>query len=196
MLRKLMRLPFLPALALTVTLWGCNGADRVLGPSAARLDGAAGGNGYAVVKEKDPTVGTVSAVVSTSGGRLTLGQHTLVVPAGAVDGPTTFVMTKSSDALEVSLTATQSLLNDVGSRGFRKPVTLTLSYKNAESVSADESKLRILWLKPDGTQEAQPSTVDVQGRKVTADLSHFSDYGLGDPGLVSSTLSAVGGLLF
>lgn len=171
----------LAALALSAALWGCDGATGALGPGGARMDAAPGGSGYTVVKEKDITVGTVTAVIGVAGGRMTLGKHVLSVPAGAVDAPTTFVMTRVGDDLRFSLTATQLLLNDVGSRGFKAPVTLTISYQDAATPPLDETKLRIIWIQSATAQQVQASTVDVTGKKVSAGLSHFSDYGLGDP---------------
>lgn len=182
-----MRLSAIPALALVLVLWSC--ADlgeptRLMGPGEVSLEETetTTGTGYTIIKESDTNVGTVEGIIDQNGGKISLGQHVLQVPAGAVGGPTVFSMSKlDGDHVMVKLTATQVTTNDIGSAGFAKPVHLTLSYKNASEVPENEQDLRILWVKSDGSKEAQTSNVDVTGKRVSADLGHFSDYAIGFP---------------
>jgi hypothetical protein len=173
------KLSAVSALMLALTIWGCESVTdgALTGPSEASeiLVTSTNSGGYTVARETDPTVGVVSAVIGQSGGALNLGKHFLTVPAGAVDGPTTFTVTKLSGELKVELTASRLLPNDVGSAGFRVPVKLGVSYESASAVP-DASQLKVVWVKPDGTMEVQQSNVDVYGKVVVGSLNHFSAY--------------------
>ena len=193
--RKWMKFPGLAVAALSLVLWSCDSLSEpgaaLTGPGEAShtLVTTTKKDGHTVIKETSPNAGAVAGVIGEAGGKLVLGQHVLEVPAGAVSGPTTFSMTDlSGEEIKVGLTATKLLTNDVGSAGFAKPVRLTLSYKNATEVPSNESDLKILWVKADGSTEAQPSSVDVQGKRVIGQLSHFSDYAIGFPNTTDSTL--------
>jgi len=125
----------------------------------------------------------VSKVIGLGGGSITLLGHTLTVPAGAVTVPTLFLMVAlPTPVVDVELTATVTdllgrVLN-VGSKGFRKPVTLTLTYDRATNVT-DPSKLFIVYL--NGSEsESLPSTVNQANKTVTAQLQHFSAYAMAE----------------
>jgi hypothetical protein len=137
------------------------------------------GQRFVVVKESDANIGVVTAVIGSSGGKLMLGKHELNVPKDAVRGPTTFTMTKlDGEYLRVRLTATELLLNDVGSKGFNVPLRLSLSYENAAELPDNLEELVVAWIRPDGVAELKASTVEVQGHRVRSDLDHFSEYAL------------------
>lgn len=182
--RKLMKFSALSALALSLVMWGCDSLSEsaLTGPGdlSENLIVKTNGDGYTTARETNPSVGVVSAVIDQNGGKLILGKHYLLVPAGAVSGPTTFTMTKPSDALKVELTATRLLGNDVGSAGFAVPVKLGMSYHDASDIP-DPTLLKVRWAKLDGTFEIQPSVVDVHGKTVVGTLSHFSAYDIGFP---------------
>jgi hypothetical protein len=181
--RKLMKFSGISALALTLVMWGCDNLSetKLTGPSDESniLIITKDANGYTIAQETDPAVGIVSASIDENGGSLNIGNHVLTVPAGAVSQPTLFTMTKLVDDIKIGLTATRLLPNDVGHAGFNVPVTLSLSYANAAVPNAEA--LKILWIKPDGSQVVQPSLVDAAGQDVIGTLSHFSDYGVGWP---------------
>ena len=186
MRKQLMKLAMLPAMALSLVLWSCDTLDdpasRLTGPEVGAATASTTGKGFTVVKENDLSVGVVSGVIGSSGGKLMLGKHELWVPKDAVSGATTFTMTKiDGDQIRVKLTATKLLTNDVGSQGFAVPVKLTLSYHNAAEIPQDESLLRIVWIRLDGTVQEQLSNVEVTGKRVHAELGHFSDYALAFP---------------
>ena len=123
-----MKLSALSAFALTMVLWGCESLSEnaLVGPGEKSeiLIIETDENGYTTARETDPAVGVVTAIIDRNGGSLNIGNHVLTVPAGAVDYPTTFVMTKLVDEIEVGLTATRLLPNDVGRQGFKVPVKL------------------------------------------------------------------------
>jgi hypothetical protein len=123
---------------------------------------------------------SIQGLIGWLGGVLELNGHSLAVPVGAVQLPTLFVMsTPSTTVIDVDLQALlPTLFNkllDVGGLGFRKPVTVTLSYARATNVT-DPSRLYIARILPDGTYEKIPSTVDTKKKTVSAKLDHFSKY--------------------
>jgi hypothetical protein len=155
------------------------------------------GNGYRVVSETEESVGSVEAVIDQSGGMLTLGKHLLLVPPYAVGAPTTFKMVKEDgDHVRMHLTASRYGDNDVGRRGFDRPVRLMLSYEGAGNVSsADVKAMSVMYIRGDQMVEPLPSTVNYFDRWVGTDLRHFSEYGIGWPNIIKSTTGLLGGLL-
>jgi hypothetical protein len=187
-----MKRPLLAALAAALLVTGC---DNLSDPSSA-LTGPSDKSdvlitvktrsGFTIARETDPSVGVVTALIDRNGGALSIGNHVLTVPAGAVDGPTVFTMTKPAGTLKLDLTATSVVpgtrlpslnANNVGRNGFNVPVSLAISYYNVEGVS-DPSKLKVGWVKPNGTVEIQQSQVDVFGKVVVGTLHHFSAYAI------------------
>lgn len=123
---------------------------------------------------------SLSSIIGTGGGQISLLGHSLQVPAGAVAVPTIFTMTVLTNGyVEVDLTAVvSSLLGsvDVGEKGFNKPVTLTLTYARSPD-TLDPSKLLIVYV--DGKKlEPLASTVNRATKTVSAQLSHFSKYAM------------------
>jgi hypothetical protein len=180
--RKIMKASALSAFALTLVMWGCEslGENALVGPGDKSdiLIINTDENGYTTAVETDPAVGVVSAVIDENGGSLNIGNHVLTVPAGAVDAPTTFTMTKLVDEIEVGLTATRLLPNDIGHNGFAVPVRLSLSYANAATALANANEYKVAWKKADGTFEIQPTVVDESGSAAIGVLDHFSQYNL------------------
>src|SRR5687768_18526102 len=109
--RKIMKASAVSAFALTMVLFGCESLSEnaLVGPGEKSdiLIIETDENGYTVARETDPAVGVVSAMIDQNGGSLNIGNHVLTVPAGAVDAPTTFVMSKLVDEIEIGLTATR-----------------------------------------------------------------------------------------
>ena len=183
--RKLMKVSAMSAFALTMVLWGCESLSEnaLVGPGDKSdiLIIERDENGYTIARETDPAVGVVTAIIDENGGSLNIGNHVLTVPAGAVNAPTTFVMTKLVDEIEVGLTATRLLPNDIGRRGFDVPVRLSLSYANAAEVPANAHQMKVVWVKANGELEVQPTAVDASGEAVIGSLRHFSQYAVATP---------------
>jgi hypothetical protein len=122
-----------------------------------------------------------SAWIGSNGGTITTAAYTLVVPKGAVYESTRFtVKPTNTGTYSLDLTAERkSLLGtyDIGSKGFAKPVSLTISYAKANGV-VDPRKLIIVYLRPDGKAEIQPSSINTSTKAVTSTLGHFSKYAL------------------
>jgi hypothetical protein len=199
---KWMRRSSLGTLALMVALTACESASDsglLLEPKHETeqvLISWKFGNGYTVVRETEESVGSVEAVIGRAGGTLVLGKHLLLVPENAVYSNTTFRMEKEDgDHVRLKLTASRYGDNDVGQRGFARPVRLMLSYEGAANVSASAlDGMRVMYIRPDQRVEALPSMVNYYDRWVGTELRHFSEYGIGWPNL-TRTVGAVGGLL-
>lgn len=118
------------------------------------------------------------ALIGPLGGVLSVQDHDLTVPQGAVAHPTLFRM----EALEGWTIAVDLLATDpetgenVGEKGFLRPVQLALSYANVDIKRRDIDRLAIARVHEDGTLEVLPSRVDKTKKQVTADLDHFSRY--------------------
>jgi hypothetical protein len=121
------------------------------------------------------------AWIGSEGGSITTAAYTLTVPRGAVTTRTKFVITPTNTgAYVINLEAyEQGLLGlvNVGKRGFRKPVLLTVSYAKATGIT-NVKKLGIVYLATPTTIEPQPTSIDTRDRDVTAQLSHFSKYAM------------------
>jgi hypothetical protein len=174
------------ALTLSTLFVGCSDAassSAVTGPgeiSRVRVVEQLG-SGFTIVRETDAATGVVSGEIGSAGGSLSIGNHVLTVPAGAVTEPTLFKMTKEPGEIGFELSATRDEYNDVGHAGFNVPVTLTLSYADGAGVPVDASKLKVVWVKTDGTLAAQPTAVDAENQEAVGLLYHFSRYSLAFP---------------
>ena len=127
--------------------------------------------------------GTAQSVwIGSNGATVTTAAYTLVVPKGAVYESTRFTVKPVNDGTyKIDLIAERKGLlggyYDVGSKGFAKPVSLTISYAKATGV-VDPRKLIIVYLRSDGKAEVQPSVINTQTKAVTSYLGHFSKYAL------------------
>ena len=188
---KWMRTSLFTALALAVTLAGCENAGQSGGLLEPKDDQEQvliswkSGTGYTIVRETEESVGSVEAVIGRTGGTLILGKNLLIVPENAVDADTRFRMVKEDgDHVRLHLTASRNGKNDIGKRGFNRPVTLMLSYENAANLSAsDIAKLSVMFIRNDNKVEPLPSLVNYYDRWVGTELRHFSEYGIGWPNL-------------
>lgn len=107
-----------------------------------------------------------------NGGTLTNMDATVTVPSGALSSAMNF-------SIRVPNTGFQ--LYELGPHGtvFNVPVTLTVSYANADLSTVDESTIRIAFLNPNtGAWMTVNGVRDSVNMTVTAQLKHFSTYGL------------------
>lgn len=173
--------------AMSLVLWSCSDLQEgPLAPGQAdeMLLTYETSSGYTVARETDPSVGVVTATIDEAGGALSIGKHLLHIPAGAVSGATVFTMSKAPGDIKVSLSATSTrmgaLPNDVGAKGFQKPLKLSLHYGSSFN-DTKARDARIIWLKPLGGTETQATSLDTQGKWVIGSITHFSDYAIGFP---------------
>lgn len=194
MSRRRLSVLLTPVLLLAATLFGCDPraqAPDVLptspehGPLAALSVSEAE---YTLVE--DPLLPglsaedlTTSELIGATGGQLSLLGHTLTVPAGAVRAPTLFTITVlASGYVEVDLSAAVGLL-DVGSKGFAKPVPVSLTYSRATNLKKHDKPFVARIHSVDDYSDLEPleSTIDAETQTVTAYLDHFSRYCLATP---------------
>lgn len=185
---------FLAALLIAVPmLASCNEANNPIAPAATieRQDGLldlVGGVVGGLVQlvggiltGPDANGAEQYAWIDSDGGSISTAAYTLTVPRGAVGTRTKFVISPANDgSYTINLEAyEQGLLGlvNVGKRGFKKPVLLTISYNNARGVT-NEKKIGIVYLATPDMVEVQPTVVDTRDNDVTAQLSHFSKYAM------------------
>lgn len=153
-----------------VALAACDSANSVSGPSrqadfSVATNAATGSSTSA------------SRVITSTGGFLFVGSHSLVVAPGAVNQPTLFTMSVVGNNAHVKLQAFQGNRWKDEVNTFSAPVILHLSYAGLSVV--DPSHLTIAYL-VDGTatgpREYIFSFVDTVHQTVTAAVPHFSDY--------------------
>lgn len=182
-----MRHPMRWVLGLAAILAVATGCEPATAPRLAEPSGPAlslESSDYRLIEspipEGLPSI-EVSKLIGLTGGALHLAGHSIQVPAGAVSLPTLFTMRLVTNGyVEVELTAVVSSISgdviDVGENGFgSSTVALTLSYASATNVG-DPDDLLILRMLEDGKVEALDVVVDASGKRVTAQLDHFSRY--------------------
>ena len=113
-----------------------------------------------------------NTISATAGGVLTLLDVELIVPPGAVPNDTVF---------SIGIPDDEVFFNEFGTDGlvFAVPVTVTMSYRDADLTGVDESTIRIAWLnEANGQFENVECELNRVAKTVTAQLTHFSAYGL------------------
>lgn len=106
------------------------------------------------------------------GGRLTLFDVTLEIPPGAVKNDTIF---------SINIPDPKEFYNEFGTDGlvFSKPVTVIMSYRDADLSNVDESTIRIAWFNErTGAFEDMVCEIDFENKVVIGQLDHFSAYAL------------------
>jgi hypothetical protein len=123
-----------------------------------------------------------SRVIGAAGGRVNLGLHELVVPAGAVKKPTVFRMSKQlGPHVLVDLSATDKA-SGAPVDSFARSVELRLSYRFIRISEADLRRAVVLWLKDEsasGELVPVPTQVDRRTKHLIGSLTHFSQYAMG-----------------
>jgi hypothetical protein len=130
----------------------------------------------------DGLLSVVTRLIGLNGGSLANLGHSVVVPANAVDQPTTFslgVLLNGTTTVDLSAYAPGgSGRIDVGAAGFNRPVRADITYRRGSNIR-DERRLVVLRLNPAGMgalHEVIPATIDRNNNKATVWLEHFSKY--------------------
>jgi len=113
-----------------------------------------------------------AVVPAKEGGRLELLDVVLDIPAGALDVDTVY----SINIPDISL-----FYNEFGTDGlvFKRPVTVTMSYRNADLSGIDESAIHIGWWDEERTRwVSMDCELDRVNQVVVGQLYHFSAYAL------------------
>lgn len=115
---------------------------------------------------------TEAVISAETGGRLELLDVILEIPPGAVPNDTTFSIFIPDDAVFYNEFGTDGLVFDV-------PVKVTMSYRGANLLGINESTIRIAYHNPEtGEFEDVDCQLNLLNGTVTAELNHFSAYGL------------------
>lgn len=131
-------------------------------------------------------IGPLGGAVILAGGEVSgkVTAHVLEVPPFAVTGRTLFCMKLQPDNhMQVHLQAhavdARNRLVDVGERGFRIPVVLTMSYASVNLSSGLASRVVILHDPEDGSAFEKMKGVSLPALNiVVAELPHFSKYAM------------------
>jgi len=111
-------------------------------------------------------------ISAAEGGQLVLLDVTLDIPADALPNDTTF---------SINIPDIDVFYNEFGTNGlvFDEPVKVTMSYRGADLTNILEPTIRIAWLNEStGEFEDVECEVDLVNQVITAELYHFSAYGL------------------
>jgi hypothetical protein len=115
---------------------------------------------------------TEAVIPASQGGALSLLDVTLTIPAGAVKNDTLFSIRIPDDAIFFNEFGTDGLVFDV-------PVTVAMSYRDADLSGITESHIKLAWLdKRTNSWQSMACVVDTVSKTVTGNLYHFSAYGL------------------
>jgi hypothetical protein len=115
---------------------------------------------------------TEAVISAAEGGRLQLFDVILDIPAGALDNDTTY---------SIAIPDINVFYNEFGTDGlvFKQPVTVTMSYRDADLSGIDESSIRIGWWDAEHSKWVDMNCqLDKVNRIVTGQLYHFSAYAL------------------
>jgi hypothetical protein len=172
-----------PGAALIWALAGCSGDSATAPAVTPNLDYGFTWGTYTLVQTSVTSFAVSNtALIGPAGGRLRLGLHELVVPAGAVNNWTRFTMsTMYGHHVVVDLEAVD-LRTGAEVRQFPVRLQLRLSYLLLLVPRSEVHKLTVLWMKDDradGELVPMPTTVQPSQYYITGWLDHFSRFLVG-----------------
>lgn len=108
-------------------------------------------------------------ISAATGGAFSNGDFAMSVPPGALS---------RNSKMSITVIAGDYLTADFGPDGtFKTPVTLTISYKNADLKNIDQGRLRMKWYDTSSRKWVKvQGTVDTANQTVTAEVWHFTQY--------------------
>jgi hypothetical protein len=117
-----------------------------------------------------------STPVSQWGSKLAFGRYKLEVQFGSLLAPANFVArVTEGENWKVDLFAYDALTG-LPVSVFPVPLKLTIGMSD---LSVDVSKVFLVYINPDGTYEAVPTTPEPGNKSITSTLYHFSEYSPG-----------------
>lgn len=159
------------------------GPESILAPSAAIIGNVAFTTdaGYTLLTGPANAAQTSrSTVLGYNGGKLAVGANQLVVPYGAVPEATRFTITMVNKPYLVAKLSAVRVSDGAQVTQFAVPLGLRISYAKSPTPIPDPSKLTMFSVADGVVVGSQPTSVDVKGQTVYADIWHFSEY---SPGL-------------
>jgi len=142
-------------------------ADRTMtGPAleASNFHSSAG-----LLQCKPLAYDSVTEVIGPPGGVLRVSKHTLSIPGGALTEWVSITAVAPSDTMNRIQFQPEGLV-------FQTSVDLTMSYANCNLQSSAQPTQIAYTNDSLVILEYMPSTDDVTGKKVTGELTHFSEY--------------------
>lgn len=167
-------LALLVALGAAGAVAACDAPTPTATPSAPPVLLATGADGFQPLECPVGTTSTSSGVVGALGGTVTLGGHSIVVPAGAVLGLTELTLVEpASNYMEIAVHA-----NGEEHFTFLAPIAITISYDRCTRSNIDKETLTV-WHIDETTGEFlehMGGTDDKEARNVTFSTDHLSGY--------------------
>ena len=161
-----------------ILVLGLAACDVARPTDALRAPVLTANSGPALIRCPLNTPSSASATLGPLGGTLTLGGHRVVVPAGALLGPTHIQVTEpASQYVELSVQA-----NGLPHFEFELPVVVTLSYERCTRSDLDKVPLGA-WYIDELTKallEDMGGVDDKAARTVTFSTLHFSGYAIAE----------------
>ncbi len=175
MVRQRIRLLALVAVVGVATACDAPNQPATKSVLAPRYD-ALTSNGYSLMTSDVSSDQTKTAVIDSTGGFIRFQGSALIVPPGAVPSPTTFTMRLHTQPF---MGADLSAVDEYGSEVtvFPVPLKLTISYSRAKDQLPSGSTVAMAWIENGIVLSTLPSSADIQGKKVTAEVTHFTEFG-------------------
>lgn len=124
-----------------------------------------------------PSPSGIEAEIGPGGGELAFGGARLVVPAGALEEPTTLALVRTDDPPPAGYTAYSAIWRfEPAGLGFAVPARVELPF------DPDAARPTVFWSRPDGPGYTWHPTTR-EGDVAVAEVTHFSDGFVGDGGL-------------
>jgi len=112
---------------------------------------------------------SVTQMIGRGGGVLRVSKHVLSIPSMALGHPVKITLVVPADTVNRIQLQPEGLVFDA-------PVTLTMSYVNCDTGSSTDPKQIAYTDDSLSVLEYEPSIDDFHGKKVTGQLTHFSQY--------------------
>jgi hypothetical protein len=112
---------------------------------------------------------SVTEMIGPAGGVLRVSKHVLSIPFMALSHPVRITLVVPADTVNRIQLQPEGLVFDA-------PVTLTMSYVNCDTGSSTDPKQIAYTDDSLSILEYEPSVDDFHGKKVTGQLTHFSQY--------------------
>ena len=172
--RLSVRRSWIPLALLASTTAALSCGDRAGGPTAPdrpipALEAGFGDSPAGLLRCRPLAYDSVTQMVTPAGGVLRVSKHVLSIPAKALGHPVRITLVVPPDSVNRIQMQPEGLV-------FETSVELTMSYVNCNTDASTDPK-RIAYTDDSLTiLEYEPSVDDFHGKKVTGQLTHFSQY--------------------
>ncbi len=154
-------------------------AAPAMSPRLTTQDGYYYIGGFRLINGRGVATQTKLVIMDGRGGKITIGGSSISFPAQALAGSTLISFTvQTQPYISAKLYALSLEGKTRGTLVTTFPVglTLTMSYAEANQQIADPSLLKVAWIENGVLLGFVPTQVDLQGKKVAAQVTHFSEW--------------------